>query len=190
MSSFFSIQVDPQDIPPISGLNYLPNYLTDVEETALGAAIDQETWDTNWERRRQPYGVTYGGKDDTFRPIPAWGSALAQRMQHEGISDREFDQMLVNEYLPGQGIAMHVDYRPFDRTVVSLSLLAPWVMDFRRPADGRQEHLLLEPRSLLILSDTACYEWQHGIAKRKSDCWNGLRLCRERRLSVTFRLRK
>jgi len=190
MSSLFPIQVNPQDIPPIPGLNYIPKYVSDVEERALAAAIDQETWDKNWERRRQPYGVTYGGKDEIFRPIPAWGSALAQRMQREGISDREFDQMLVNEYLPGQGIAMHMDYRPFDRTVVSLSLLAPWVMDFRRPADGRQEHLLLEPRSLLILSDTACYEWQHGIAKRKSDCWNGLRLCRERRLSVTFRLRK
>jgi alkylated DNA repair dioxygenase AlkB len=44
-------------------------------------------------------------------------------MFQEGISDRVFDQVLVNEYLPGQGIALHRDYLPFDRTVVSLSLL-------------------------------------------------------------------
>src|SRR4051812_7438989 len=161
MNSLFPIEVDSQDVPEIPGLNYLQNYITDVEETALAAAIDQAPWDTSWERLRQPYGVTYGGKDETSRTIPEWGSALAQRMQREGISDREFDQMLINEYLPGQGIALHVDYRPFDRTVVSLSLLAPCVMDFHRVSDGHREHLLLEPRSLLILSDAARYEWQH-----------------------------
>src|SRR4051812_30022185 len=186
----FLIQVAPQDVPPILGLRYLPQYITDDEELALAAAIDPASWDISWDRRRQPYGVAYGGKNETSPPIPDWGVALAQRMQREMISNRTFDQMLVNEYLPGQGIVLHADYRPFDRTVVSLSLLAPCVMDFRRPSDGRKEHLLLEPRSILILSDTARYEWQHGIAKRKSDRWRGLRLCRERRLSVTLRLRK
>jgi len=185
----FPIPVAPQDIPPIPGLRYLPEYITDDEEQVLAAAIDRASWDISWDRRRQPYGVAYGGKNETSPPIPDWGIALAQRMQREKISNRTFDQMLVNEYLPGQGIALHVDYRPFDRTVVSLSLLAPCVMDFRRPSDGRKEHLLLEPRSILILTDIARYEWQHGIAKRKSDHWHGLRFVRERRLSVTFRRR-
>jgi alkylated DNA repair dioxygenase AlkB len=108
----------------------------------------------------------------------------------EGISERPFDHMLVNEYLPGQGIALHRDYSPFDRTVVSLTLLSPCVMDFRRTSDGRAESLLLEPRSLLVLSDEARYQWQHGIARRKSDRWHGIRIPRGRRLSVTFRLFK
>ena len=72
--------------------------------------------------------------------------------------------MLVNEYLPGQGIALHRDYEPFGRTVVSLSLLSPCVMDFRHRPTGRRERLLLEPRSLLVLSDEARYDWEHGIA--------------------------
>ena len=42
---------------------------------------------------------------------------------------------LVNEYLPGQGIALHLDYQPFDRTVASLSLLSPCVMEFRHAQD-------------------------------------------------------
>jgi alkylated DNA repair dioxygenase AlkB len=98
--------------------------------------------------------------------------------------------MLVNEYEPGQGIALHRDYDPFDRTIVSLSLLAPAVMDFSHAADGRRESLLLEPRSLLILRDEARYDWQHGIARRKTDRWQGERIPRSRRLSVTFRLLK
>jgi alkylated DNA repair dioxygenase AlkB len=91
----------------------------------------------------------------------------------EKITNRAFDQLLVNEYLPGQGIALHRDYEPFDRTVVSLSLLSSCVMDFYHPARGRRESLLLEPRSLLVLCDEARYEWQHGIARRKTDRWHG-----------------
>src|SRR5438045_9721394 len=92
--------------------------------------------------------------------------------------------MLVNEYLPGQGIAPHRDDAPFGRVVASLSLLSPCVMDFRHRPTGRREQLLLEPRSLLVLSDEARYDWEHGIAARKKDAWQGLPLNSGRRLSV------
>jgi alkylated DNA repair dioxygenase AlkB len=61
-------------------------------------------------------------------------------------------------------------------------------MDFRHPGDGRRGAWLLEPRSLLILSDEARYEWQHGIFRRKNDHWQGRVIPRSRRLSITFRL--
>jgi alkylated DNA repair dioxygenase AlkB len=186
----FPPEVAREDVPDIPGLSYRPNYITPAEEAELVAAIDQEDWDTTWDRRRQPYGAAYGAGAQTQRPIPAWGQKLAQRMHWEGISERVFDQLLINEYLPGQGIALHRDYSPFDRTVVSLSLLSPCVMDFRR-ADGQvSASLQLEPRSLLVLSDAARYQWQHGIARRKNDRWHGLLVPRSRRLSVTFRLLK
>ena len=95
--------------------------------------------------------------------------------------------MLVNEYLPGQGIAPHRDYAPFGPVVASLSLLSPCVMDFRHPASGRRERLLLEPRSLLVLADASRYDWEHGIAPRKKDGWHRVPVQRGRRLSVTFR---
>ena len=98
--------------------------------------------------------------------------------------------MLVNEYLLGQGIALHRDYEPFDRVVASLSLLSPCVMQFRNADSGKTESLLLEQRSLLILCDEARYSWEHGIARRKNDFWKGIRVQRQRRLSVTFRRRK
>ena len=34
-------------------------------------------------------------------------------MYRERLSERPFDQMLVNEYEPGQGIAFHRDHKPF-----------------------------------------------------------------------------
>jgi alkylated DNA repair dioxygenase AlkB len=176
--------------PAIPGLNYLRDYLSERDEQNLVAAVDAEPWDETWDRRRQPYGVSYGRRKGKELPIPVWGVVLIDRLHREGVGDWRFDQMLVNEYATGQGISFHRDYDPFDRTVVSLSLLAPCVMEFRRVSDGLRESMLLEPRSLLILEDEARYEWEHGIARRKSDHWAGAVIPRRRRLSVTFRMLK
>jgi alkylated DNA repair dioxygenase AlkB len=184
MSFLFPIDDEP---PVIPGLTYVPEYLSAAEEESLCRAIDASIWDTSWDRRRQPYGAAYGTGREPAPPIPKWGLRLAERLFAERFSDRVFDQMLVNEYLPGQGISLHRDYEPYDRTVVSLSLLSACRMDFRRTADGRRESMVLAPRSLLVLSDEARYEWEHGIARRKSDIVNGRRMPRSRRLSVTFR---
>lgn len=187
MNALFPIRVEPADIPVIPGLIYLSEFITPEQEQELVAAIDSEPWDTTWDRRRQPYGGTYGPGLDETPPIRDWGRALADRIHAERLCEQPFDHVLVNEYLPGQGIALHLDYRPFDRTVASLSLLSPCVMEFRHVADGKREALLLERRSLLVLSDYARYEWQHGIARRKNDVWRGIKIPRGRRLSVTFR---
>ena len=61
------------------------------------------------------------------------------------------------------------------------------VMDFRRVADQKKVSMLLERRSLLVLSDVARYDWELEIARRKTDRWNGLLIPRHWRLSVTFR---
>jgi alkylated DNA repair dioxygenase AlkB len=97
------------------------------------------------------------------------------------------DQTLANEYQPGQGIAPHRDHAPFGRTVVSLRLLSPCVMDFRHPPTGRKERPPLPPRGLPVMSDEARYEWGHGIAPRKRDAWHCPPVQRGRQLSVTFR---
>jgi alkylated DNA repair dioxygenase AlkB len=187
MRTLFDDHLPVDDLPTIPGLSYLEDFLTLESEAELTQAIDSTEWDTTWERRRQLYGRSYGRKGVRATPLPLWGRLLADRIVAAGQTGHSFDQMLVNEYLPGQGIALHCDYEPFDRTVASISLLSHCVMDFRRVADGHREDLLLEPRSLLTLSDAARYEWQHGIARRKNDRWTGLNIPRSRRLSVTFR---
>jgi alkylated DNA repair dioxygenase AlkB len=187
MRTLFDDDLPVQDLPAIPGLFYLEDFLTFESEAELTLAIDSAEWDTTWERRRQLYGRSYGRKALRAAPLPLWGRLLGDRIVATGHTGHGFDQMLVNEYLPGQGIALHCDYEPFDRTVASISLLSRCVMDFRRVADGHRENLPLEPRSLLILSDDARYEWQHGIARRRRDRLKGLTIPRTRRLSVTFR---
>jgi alkylated DNA repair dioxygenase AlkB len=189
MSTLFHLTDTDAEIPGVPGLCYLLGYVDKATEVALVRAIDSMPWNTEWKRRRQPYGAEYGNAGE-LPAIPDWGRILARRMHADGITERVFDQMLVNEYMPGQGISSHRDYASFGRAVVSLSLFSPCVMDFRHRPTGRKECLLLEARSLLVLSDEARYEWEHGIAPRRRDVWQGMRIARRRRLSVTFRFRE
>jgi len=62
MNALFPIEVDPADIPEIPGLSYVQEYVSRAEEIELVDAIDREPWDTSWQRRRQPYGASYGNK--------------------------------------------------------------------------------------------------------------------------------
>ena len=60
-------------------------------------------------------------------------------------------------------------------------------MDFCCDFTGDEFTQRLEPRSLVVLYSDARSKWQHGIAKRKSDTWNGQEIERQRRVSITFR---
>jgi alkylated DNA repair dioxygenase AlkB len=189
MTTLFPPEVSDADRPPIPGLKLIQDYIDPDEEASLAEAIDRLPWDTRWQRRIQPYGSAYGKLGHDAPPLPAWGRQLMRRLYQDGIGSEPFDQMLVNEYQPGQGIALHRDYEPYGRTVASLSLLSACVMDFRRRSDKQRERLLLPARSLLVLSDEARYDWEHGIARRKADQWHSLPVARRRRLSITFRTR-
>ncbi len=124
----------------------------------------------------------------TLGPLPAWGALLAERFAGEGITDEVCDQMIVNEYLPGQGIASHVDCVPcFGNSILSLSLGSAVEMVFSNVSSKQQVPLLVEPGSLLVMQGEARFNWQHGIPARKSDLIGGQRKLRSRRISLTFR---
>jgi alkylated DNA repair dioxygenase AlkB len=97
------------------------------------------------------------------------------------------DQIIVNEYQPGQGITSHIDRDTcFGPVVASLSIGSDAVMDFRSP-EGKLGSLLLRSCSLVILTNEARYRWQHSIPGRKRDAIAGLEFVRDRRVSLTFR---
>ena len=111
---------------------------------------------------------------------------ISQKLYDNKIFSQLSDQVIINEYNPGQGISPHIDCIPcFGGVICSLSLLSPCIMDFKKGKDKHQ--ILLKPRSLLIMKDEARYEWKHSIASRKSDNINGTKTPRKRRVSMTFR---
>lgn len=178
----------------VAGLSYAPDYISPDTEKALIEQIDSQPWITELKRRVQHYGYKYDYKargitqDLRIGAIPDWLAGLCDDLLAQGYFKHVPDQVIVNEYQPGQGISPHVDCVPcFGETIASLSLGAPCVMDFMHPQSDAKSSMLLEPRSLLMLSGDARYAWQHGIAARKSDRFDGQIIERARRLSLTFR---
>lgn len=120
--------------------------------------------------------------------LPDWAMAVAVSLCESKHVDELADQVIVNEYLPGQGIAQHVDCIPcFTDSLVSVSLASECVMNFTNKATHQVESMLLEPRSAIILKSDARYIWTHGIPARKRDEYEGRTIERKRRVSLTFR---
>jgi alkylated DNA repair dioxygenase AlkB len=174
----------------IQGLAVWHDFISVEEEQTLLEQIDTQPWDTSLSRRTQHYGYkyNYGNKEATERadPFPAWVEPIVDRLLERGVLPfGRPDQLIVNEYQPGQGIYPHVDHvQYFCDGIASLSLGSQVVMDFVR-TDAKHECTLL-PRSVLTLHGAARYDWRHGIAARKSD--HGIK--RGRRVSLTFRKMK
>lgn len=180
--------------PDIPGMRYLLDFIDADTETALLATIDQQPWLHDLKRRVQHYGWRYDYKargitqDLRIGAIPDWLAGLCERLNAKGIFTRTPDQVIINEYQPGQGISAHVDCVPcFGDTIASLSLGSACVMDFTHATTSEKQSHLLEPCSLLVLSGDARYHWQHAIPARKSDKWRGQTTPRTRRISLTFR---
>ena len=181
-------------LPEIDGLRYIPNFITNAEAQVLLQKIDANPWLTDLKRRVQHYGWKYDYTarrvDETMRlgGLPDWLMDLGHRLQQEGYFSKLPDQVIINEYQPGQGISPHIDCVPcFEETIASLSLGSLCVMNFTHANTGEKTSRLLEPRSLLLFSGDARYHWKHGIAARKSDKHNGQIIARGRRISLTFR---
>ena len=73
-------------------------------------------------------------------------------------------------------------------TIASVSLGSTCVMRFSHCESERREELLLEPRSVLVLSEEARWQWKHEIPARTVDAWQNRERPRTRRVSLTFRV--
>lgn len=176
------------------GLRYEPGFVSAKEEAKLLSAIDAAPWLSDLKRRVQHYGWRYDYRarrvraEDRLGPLPGWLGGIAARLCENGLFPAPPDQAIVNEYLPGQGIAPHVDCEPcFGPIIASLSLGSGCEMRFDALATGARTALRLKRQSLLVLSGPARYEWRHGIPARKSDPASQGRASRDRRVSITFR---
>ena len=183
------------------GLEYHPDFLDASQEDGLLAQIDGSEWLTDLSWRVMHFGYTYDYTsrrlDETARigPLPEWLAELSS-MVREAASEkakqlldlhRSFKQTIINEYLPGQGIAPHIDRDCFGPVVATVSLCSAVNMDFCCDSTGDEHVLHLVPRSLVLLHGDARFKWHHGIAKRQSDTWNDQKIKRQRRASITFR---
>jgi alkylated DNA repair protein alkB family protein 6 len=124
-------------------------------------------------------------------PLPAWLSApiIEPRFNTLGIftdaPHKSPNQVLVNEYRPGQGIMAHEDGAAYYPLVATLSLGAPIVLDIYNkhaeddlaakigdagPTENRPRYRILqERRSLLVTRGKMYTDFLHGIAETTRD---------------------
>ncbi len=179
----------------IPGLIYMPDYISQVKHDELLNYLNPRPWSLEIGRPVQHYGYKYhylSQKIDAsmmVEPLPPLLKELAFDIVKCVAFQAMPDQAIVNKYYPGQGIGAHIDCEPcFGEVVASISLGSQCVMNFTH-AKGifQPERLVLEPRSLLVLTGEARHEWKHGIAKQDYDYINDVKTPRVTRVSITFR---
>lgn len=178
----------------IPGLRYIKDFISEQEEISLIKKIDSLPWLTDLRRRTQHYGYKYDytkkriDSESYVGPIPEWIEPYCSKLVKHGFFDVKPDQVIINEYEPGQGISQHVDCVPcFNSTVASLSLLSSCIMDFEELGTRKKLQGRLDPKSMLVLSGPARYDWMHSIAPRVEDVTEDEVISRSRRVSLTFR---
>ena len=193
------------------GFEYHRDFLTEPEGKVLLTHINHPDakWLKDLSRRVMHFGYKYDyasrmlDESALIGPLPEWLQQLAQKVRETASEEarqrldprQPFDQAIINEYNPGQGIAAHIDRDCFGPIVATVSLGSAINMDFRQKSADKsadkstdKKHIQrVEERSLIVLQDAARNEWTHEIKKRKSDTWQGQKTKRFRRTSITFR---
>ena len=190
----------------ISGLKYVNNYISKQEEVKLLNWVDSNNWLEDLTRRVQHYGWKYDYKarkiDKSMRLgiLPPKLQVLATQIYQDGLTGVLPDQVIVNEYQVGQGIASHIDCETcFSNDIVTLSLHSGCIMEFTRAKKmsnksdkkkfmaSKTTPVWLSGRSIVVMRGDARWLWFHGIKPRQSDTWKNTSYPRSRRVSLTFR---
>mmetsp|Transcript_115889 Transcript_115889/g.201653 ORF Transcript_115889/g.201653 Transcript_115889/m.201653 type:complete len:350 (-) Transcript_115889:249-1298(-) len=200
--------------PLPDGACYIPDLLTPEDEAAILQWVDRPggSWSKEISRRTQQYGprFAYGGgrylqHNDDFPNIPSVFDNVIWKLRSVVTEDGHClyryqpDQIIINEYYPGQGIAAHIDRTElFDDCIASVSLLSDAVMNFmpvKRFLNGVQQaphNVLLHRRSALVMTGPARYHFKHGIQRLREEVYlqpDGVEATnvRSRRVSITLR---
>ncbi|KDR15661.1 alpha-ketoglutarate-dependent dioxygenase alkB homolog 6 [Zootermopsis nevadensis] len=175
---------------------YIPDFITLDEEKRIIEHVNsapKPKWTQLSHRRLQNWGGIPHPKGMIAEKLPEWLLVFTDKIGKLGLfGGKQPNHVLVNEYLPGQGIMPHLDGPLFYPTVTTISCGSHAVLNFYVPCqsdrvdmqsadDLRVASLLLERRSLVVLEDDMYVGYLHGIAEVENDIVNGseanLELC-------------
>lgn len=193
----------------IPGLYYFDDYIDKDVEAALVLSIHSHphAWKTLNNRTLQNWGGLPHIKGMLPTKLPPFVEPLLEKLASDEIfpADSRPNHVLVNRYLPGQGIDAHVDGPAYRPVAAIVSLCAPILMHFyqrNQSSDAIPSQpvcsLLLRPRSLLVLSQHAYLHVYHAILPQEIDHVDdltlnarsdelGTNIHRQERLSLTIR---
>ncbi|CAL8159613.1 unnamed protein product [Prunus armeniaca] len=126
--------IDNFKVGSLPTLIYIPDFITDNEQTMLLNKIYEapvSKWKSLKNRRLQNWGGTVHEKGLLPQDLPSWLTKITYKIYEEsGLFPLPINHVLINEYLPNQGIMAHQDGPAYYPVVAILSLRSPVVMDF------------------------------------------------------------
>jgi alkylated DNA repair dioxygenase AlkB len=164
----------------MEGLIYIPDLLVQKTVDQVLSHIEAAPWQSSLTRRVQQYGPVYNYStkklDEPVAEIPEWLQELVIKpIKLLNVFHKLPDQVIINEYMPGQGISRHIDSPLFGPVVGSISLLSDSPMIFGRYG-GSEHPVQLAKNSIALLTGAARSDWYHMIPSVK-----------DRRVSITLR---
>lgn len=153
---------------------YIPNFITGDEEEFLLKQVygaPKPKWTCLSGRRLQDYGGVPHEKGMIPEKMPAWLGEYVDKVAHINVLEgKRPNHVLVNEYLPGQGIMPHTDGPLFYPTVTTISCGSHTVLEFAENTEQRFKtcKLLLERCSLVVVKDRMYSDYLHSI--QETDC--------------------
>lgn len=177
---------------PIPGFLIYTDFISEALEQELIDEIDAQPWIVDYSRRLQYYGFRNELEAPYALigiplPIPPAIGEVARRLFTEKNLEYAPDQVIINEYRPGEGIRPHKDRSYYENQICGINLASGCVMRFTNGKTHEVVDVELPRRSLYIMQDDARKKWHHGIPPRKKDLVNGAIRHRGRRISVTYR---
>lgn len=173
-----------------AGFEIHKEFVSAEEEEALMEEIEGREWLNELSRRTQHYGWRFDYKRKACVPTTESIPALFDEMFKERLGAwwQARVQCTVNEYLPGQGIAPHVDtHAAFGDSIFALSLGSGIGLRLISSHPRTKYNVWLPRRSLISYQGEARYSFAHGIVSRKGDLVDGEWVFRQRRVSITLR---
>ncbi|ELU12938.1 hypothetical protein CAPTEDRAFT_112863, partial [Capitella teleta] len=164
-----------------AAIYYIPNFITEAEEESLIQYVNSAPipkWTQLSNRRLQNWGGLPHPKGMVPEKIPEWLDSFGQRIGQLGVFDGQMpNHVLVNEYLPGQGIMPHTDGPLYFPTVSTITLGSHTLLDFYTPLNDRSSSFddrhfasfLLERRSLVLVREEMYSRMLHGIKEVETD---------------------
>lgn len=153
----------------IKGLEIHPDLITVTEESELVANLEKEVWSREISRKTLHFGYEYVYKTKTIstaKPIPEYIRTIVEKIQPH--FSEEINQVIVNAYNSGQGIAPHIDHtKYFGKEICSLSLNCATDIIFEM--NGKKKSIDAKRRYLLIMKNEARYKWKHSLKMPKTE---------------------
>ena len=192
-----------RDCNGIPGLIYIPEFLSQKEHNSIMEILygpqnhlwvhEEGRFGSQLSRRNQQFGWRYNYSiqdiDKSDFPLPDWTKPYYERIMTLGLLQRAPEQMIVNEYLPGQGITPHVDKTHcFGDVITGLNLESPIIIEFS-PLSNRKSSIevYVAPRSAYLMTGEARFSYLHSIRCRTTDTVHGRVYSRKKRVSITLR---